>query len=77
MKAMIVNRVGDVGIALAIFTTYAVFKTIDFNTIFSIVHLFQNETIVFFNFNIHAISLISILLFIGAVGKSAQLGLHT
>lgn len=77
MKAMIVNRVGDVGIALAIFTTYAVFKTIDFNTIFSIVHLFKDETIVFFNCNINAISLISILLFIGAIGKSAQLGLHT
>lgn len=77
MKAMIVNRVGDVGIALAVFTTYTVFKTIDFNTIFSTVHLFQNDSIVFFNTPVHAITLISILLFIGAVGKSAQLGLHT
>jgi len=77
MKAMIVNRVGDVGIALAVFTTYTVFKTIDFNTIFSTVHLFQNDFIVFFNTPVHAITLISILLFIGAVGKSAQLGLHT
>lgn len=77
MKAMIVNRVGDVGIALGIFTTYTVFKTIDYNTIFSTVHLFKDESIIVMNTEWHALTVISILLFIGAVGKSAQLGLHT
>lgn len=77
MKAMIVNRIGDVGIALAIFTTYTVFKTIDFNTIFGVIKLFENENIIFLNMEIHAITLISILILIGAVGKSAQIGLHT
>jgi len=77
MKAMIVNRVGDVAIALALFTIYQIFKTIDFNTIFSLVHLYSTEQIIFCGLEIKAITLISILLFIGAVGKSAQLGLHT
>lgn len=76
VKAMVVNRIGDVGLALALFTIYVTFKSIDFATIFSTVDLFKDEYLIVMGTEIHAITLISILLFIGAVGKSGQLGLH-
>lgn len=77
IKAMIVNRVGDIGVTLAIFTIFILFGSLDFSTVFALVHKLQNHYIIFFNFNIHTLTLISILLLIGAIGKSAQLGLHT
>ena len=77
IKAMVVNRVGDVGVTLAIFTIFILFGSLDFSTVFALVHKLQNHTILFFNFELHTLTLISILLLIGAIGKSAQLGLHT
>tara|TARA_B100000989_G_C19528752_1_gene468409 strand:- start:3623 stop:3847 length:225 start_codon:yes stop_codon:yes gene_type:complete len=74
---MVVNRVGDVGVTLAIFTIFILFGSLDFSTVFALVHKLQNHTILFFNFELHTLTLISILLLIGAIGKSAQLGLHT
>lgn len=74
---MVVNRVGDVGLALAMFATYKVFHSLDFAVIFPLAHSFSQESLVFFGFEFHALTLISVLLFVGAVGKSAQLGLHT
>jgi proton-translocating NADH-quinone oxidoreductase chain L len=74
---MVVNRVGDIGVTLGMFTIFILFGSLDFSTVFALVHQFQFETIVFFNFEVHTLTLISVLLLIGAIGKSAQLGLHT
>lgn len=77
MKAFIVNRVGDFGLALGVMATFAVFGSIQFSTIFADPSQYATQTFNFLGFDIHALTLICLLLFIGAVGKSAQLGLHT
>ena len=77
IKAMIVNRVGDFALAIAIFSIFLVFKTIDFCSVFSLVSYFVNYNIFFLGYSLSSINLIAFLLFIGAVGKSAQLILHT
>jgi proton-translocating NADH-quinone oxidoreductase chain L len=77
MKAIIVNRIGDYGLALGIFTLYFIFKSFDFNVIFALVPHLYTEKMYFFITYGDAISIISILLFIGCIGKSAQLSLHT
>jgi NADH-ubiquinone oxidoreductase chain 5 len=76
IKAMLVNRVGDFGLALGIFACFTLFQTVDFSTIFACASVPINSWI-FCNMRFNAITLICILLFIGAVGKSAQIGLHT
>jgi NADH-ubiquinone oxidoreductase chain 5 len=77
IKAMIVNRVGDFGLAIAIFCIFLVFKTVDFCAVFSLVPYFVTHKVFFLGYYINSITLIGLLLFIGAVGKSAQLILHT
>jgi NADH-quinone oxidoreductase subunit L len=77
MKAFIVNRVGDLGLALGIFTLFMIFGSVQFDTIFGSVAQFKHETFEFWGYEIHALTLACLLLFIGACGKSAQLGLHT
>jgi NADH-ubiquinone oxidoreductase chain 5 len=77
IKAMIINRIGDVGLALGVFAAFVVFKTTNFSVIFSLVPYYANYEIFFFTYKCNAITLIGLLLFIGSVGKSAQLGLHT
>lgn len=78
IKAMVVNRVGDVGIALAMFASFYVFKTVDFATIFALAPYYENQELTFLGIeNINALGLITVLILIGAVGKSAQVGLHT
>lgn len=77
IKAMLVNRVGDFGLALGMMAAFTVFKTFDFQTIFACAPYYANETLVFLNIEFHALTVIGVLLFVGAVGKSAQLGLHT
>lgn len=77
IKAMIVNRIGDFGLALGIFSIYITFNSVEYSTVFALVPLFENDTLFFLNFETFLLTLIGILLFIGAVGKSAQLGLHT
>tara|TARA_R110002126_G_scaffold13118_3_gene56571 strand:- start:90271 stop:92436 length:2166 start_codon:yes stop_codon:yes gene_type:complete len=77
MKAFIVNRVGDFGLALGIMAIFVVFGSVDFETIFAAVESKKDLTVNFIGFDIHAMTLIGLLLFTGAVGKSAQLGLHT
>ncbi len=77
MKAFIVNRVGDVGLAIGIFACYLTFGSIEFDTIFKDVPAFLRDNVNFFGFSIPNIDLIAVALFIGAMGKSAQLGLHT
>ena len=77
IKAMIVNRIGDFGLSLGILTLFIQFKAVDYATIFSLVPFYANETFLFLNFEFNLLSLISFFLLIGAIGKSAQLGLHT
>lgn len=69
MKAMLINRVGDIGLVLAMLMIFKEFGGLDFSTIYS---LLASSVV-----NREKITIICILLFLGAVGKSAQLGLHT
>ena len=77
MKAMIVNKIGDFGLSLGIACIFFLFSTFDFSIIFNLVPIFANEDFIFMGFSVNKITLISLLLFVGAVGKSAQIGLHT
>lgn len=77
MKAMIVNRIGDFGLSLGIFAIFFIFKSVDFATIFAIVPYFTDTSFIFLNYSMDQLTVICILLFVGAVGKSAQIGLHT
>ncbi len=77
VKAFIVNRVGDLGLTLGIMAAFVIFGTIQFDGIFSQVASKAGDTFHFFGHDVHALTLVSLLLFVGAVGKSAQLGLHT
>lgn len=76
-KAFIVNRVGDFGLALGIMTIFVIFGSIEFDTIFSSAQDYTETTFNFLGFEVHALTLACLLLFMGAIGKSAQLGLHT
>jgi NADH-quinone oxidoreductase subunit L len=77
IKAFIVNRVGDLGFAVGIALTYFVFRTVSFDGIFAGVTAHAQDHYTLFNASFPAVEVISILLFIGAMGKSAQLFLHT
>ena len=77
IKAMLMNRVGDFGLALGIMGIFFCFRTVDFVTVFASVGWAQTQTFIFCNMEVHALTCICILLFIGAIGKSAQLGRHT
>lgn len=77
IKAFVVNRVGDFGFLLGIFGIYMVFDAVTFDTVFNAVEAHKEDTVTFFGIEGHALTLISLLLFIGAMGKSAQLFLHT
>ncbi len=77
LKAMIVNRIGDFGLAIAIFTLYLYFQTLDYGVVFSLIPFYSETILPFFDIKINLIDFIGFFLFVGAVGKSAQLGLHT
>ena len=77
IKAFIVNRVGDFGFALGIMGVFFLFGTISFDAIFQAVPSKAGATLNFLGADFHALTVLCILLFIGAMGKSAQLGLHT
>jgi len=76
---MFVDRIGDFRLALAIMGHFTVFQTIDFWTIFSHASVFSEPHyyFIFCNMRFHAITVVCILLFIGAIRKFAQIGLHT
>jgi NADH:ubiquinone oxidoreductase subunit 5 (subunit L)/multisubunit Na+/H+ antiporter MnhA subunit len=73
---MIVNRVGDVGLALAISAIFLSFKTVDYVTVFALIPCVIDTTFSIFFFDFDRLTIISFLLFFGALGKSAQIGLH-
>jgi NADH-quinone oxidoreductase subunit L len=77
IKALIVNRVGDFGFALGIFAIFALIGSTDFETIFGAAPKLAGKTIDFFGWHPDALTLTCLLLFMGAMGKSAQFLLHT
>ncbi len=77
IKAFVVNRVGDLGFMLGIFGTYLVFQTTSIPAILEAAPSMSGATITFVGMRLYTMDILCILLFIGAMGKSAQLGLHT
>jgi NADH-quinone oxidoreductase subunit L len=77
IKAFIVNRVGDFGFALGIFAIFMLLGSTDFETIFGAAPGLAGKTIDFFGWHVDALTLTCVLLFTGAMGKSAQFLLHT
>ncbi|UAK26121.1 NADH-quinone oxidoreductase subunit L [Sphingomonas nostoxanthinifaciens] len=76
IKAFVVNRVGDFGFSLGIFGTFLVFGTVSIPTILGMAPQMAGTTIGFLGCRVDTMTLLCLLLFIGAMGKSAQLGLH-
>lgn len=77
MKAFVVNRVGDFGFALGIFGTFFLFGTLGFDETFAVLSGAEGMTIPFLGAEFDAMTVICLLLFMGAMGKSAQFLLHT
>ena len=77
IKAFIVNRVGDFGFALGIFAVFMMIGSVNFETIFAGAPGLTGKTIHFFAWDVDALTLICLFLFMGAMGKSAQFLLHT
>ena len=77
IKAFVVNRIGDFGFLLGIFAVFFLFGTLQFDAVFAGAPDIAGNTIQFLSWQIDALTVTCILLFIGAMGKSAQLGLHT
>ena len=77
IKAMVLNRIGDFCLVIGILLIFIYFKAVDYATVVVLTPFFKNYTINFLNFNLDLLSVIGTFLFLGAVGKSAQLGLHT
>jgi NADH:ubiquinone oxidoreductase subunit 5 (subunit L)/multisubunit Na+/H+ antiporter MnhA subunit len=73
---MIVNRIGDLGLVLAICAVFTTFKTLDYSVVFALCPCAIDSTFSFLSFDLDRLTVISLLLFFGAVGKSAQVGLH-
>ncbi len=77
IKAFVVNRVGDFGFALGIFAVFHLTGAVDFDAVFANAPALTGKTINFFGWHADALTLICLLLFMGAMGKSAQFLLHT
>lgn len=77
MKALIVNRIGDFGLSLGILAISLVLGAVDYSTVFATVSDLSGSRLIFFRVEFDILTLIRFSLSIGAVGKSAQIGLHT
>ena len=77
IKAFLVNRVGDFGFALGIFLIFYFFGTVNYTEVFNQIPQLIDKKIIFLGISCNAVDLICLLLFIGAMGKSAQIFLHT
>ena len=77
IKAFVMNRIGDFGFALGIMACFFLFGSVHFETIFAQLPEFADTTFSFLGVEVHALTATCLLLFLGAMGKSAQLGLHT
>jgi NADH-quinone oxidoreductase subunit L len=77
MKAFIVNRVGDFGFALGIFGVFLLFGSVSFDTVFAAASDKAGMKLAFLGMQLDALTIVCLLLFVGAMGKSAQFFLHT
>ncbi|MDH3582325.1 MAG: NADH-quinone oxidoreductase subunit L, partial [Hyphomicrobiales bacterium] len=77
IKAFVVNRVGDFGFALGIFATFYIFGAIQFDTVFAAAPDHVGKTFRFLSWDVDILTVICLLLLMGAMGKSAQFLLHT
>jgi NADH-quinone oxidoreductase subunit L len=77
IKAFVVNRVGDFGFALGIFLIFYLFGTVNYDEVFKQIPNIIDQKLNFLGIDVNAVDLICLLLFIGAMGKSAQILLHT
>nr|YP_009092497.1 NADH dehydrogenase subunit 5 [Cyanoptyche gloeocystis]AIM52083.1 NADH dehydrogenase subunit 5 [Cyanoptyche gloeocystis] len=77
IKAMVLNRIGDFGLTIGMLMLLFVFKSLDYSIIFSLAPYYTEEYIIIMNKSFSVLDLTTFFLLIGAIGKSAQLGLHT
>ena len=77
MKAFVVNRIGDFGFAIGIFLIFFYYGTVNYKEVFQLTPSLLQENVFLFGIEFNIITLISLMLFIGAMGKSAQILLHT
>jgi NADH-quinone oxidoreductase subunit L len=77
IKAFIVNRVGDFGFALGIFGVFYVFQSVQLDAVFAAAPAFVGKTMLFLGYQVDILTTLCLLLFLGAMGKSAQFLLHT
>ncbi len=77
IKAFLVNRVGDFGFVLGIFGCYLLFGSVEFGGMFAKAKEVASTDFIFLGHTLPALTTVCLLLFVGAMGKSAQLGLHT
>lgn len=77
LKAIILNRIGDCGLLLAIFAIFLSYRSLDFSVVFALTPYFEQKTFFFLNYEINLLNFISFFLLVAAIGKSAQIGLHT
>ena len=77
IKAMVMNRIGDFGLVMGILLIFINYKAVDYSTVFALTPIFTHSVVNFLNLDVNLLTAIGFFLFVGAVGKSAQLGLHT
>jgi NADH-ubiquinone oxidoreductase chain 5 len=77
IKAMILNRIGDFSLLIGIMLIFINYKAVDYATVSALTPFFQNKIVNFLNLEVNLLTAVCLFLFIGAIGKSAQLGLHT
>jgi proton-translocating NADH-quinone oxidoreductase chain L len=77
LKAIVMNRLGDFGYLCGLVLVYFFFRSVDFSVVFVLVPFFTNVSFFFLYWDIYCVDAICFCLFIGSVGKSAQMGLHT
>ena len=77
IKAMVVNRIADLAFTVGVLAVFYTFQTVEFATTFGLAPYLVSSSILFGNTPISPLTLVTLLLFLGAMGKSAQIGLHT
>jgi NADH:ubiquinone oxidoreductase subunit 5 (subunit L)/multisubunit Na+/H+ antiporter MnhA subunit len=77
IKAMLINRIGDFSLLLGIILIFLTFQELNYSVVFVLVPFLINKYIIIFGVTFNLINIICFFLFIGSVGKSAQIGLHT
>jgi NADH:ubiquinone oxidoreductase subunit 5 (subunit L)/multisubunit Na+/H+ antiporter MnhA subunit len=71
------NRIGDFGYLCGVILVFYFFRSVDFSLIFVLAPYFTNVSFSFLNWDVYCLDAICFFLFVGSVGKSAQMGLHT